>query len=149
MTLLGTVRFDHGTNSIAGDLAMRYERPQRFELVVTQGTTNQFCHLVADKADWKLDFPGQKRSFSGTETPGDEQLALWVESRTIVAEAVQRAQFADEFTETMRGEYKSGHVFLMELSEFRKVVGQVLATHMKLTCRGCKSSLEIVVREVK
>lgn len=149
MVLLGSLKFDHGTNSIVGDVAIRYERPARFEMVVTKGPTITFCHLVADGNDWKIEFPPQNMTLSGSQTPGNEDLALWVESRTIVAEAIQRAQFADPFTETMNGEFKSGHVFHMELSEFRRVVGQILATRLKLTCQGCKSSLEIVVHELQ
>jgi hypothetical protein len=149
MTLLGTVKFDQGTNSIVGDAAIRFERPDRYEMVVTKGPTLTFCHVVSDGKNWKVEFPMQKRSLSGSETPGNEELALWIESRRAVSEAIERAQFADPFTETMHGEYKSGHLFKMELSEFRRVVGQILATRLRLTCQGCKSSLEIVIREVK
>jgi hypothetical protein len=72
-----------------------------------------------------------------------------VESRKMVTEAIHKAQFGDPNTQTMSGEYKSGRTFRMEFSEFRQVVGMVLATRMRLTCGGCKSSLEIAVREMK
>ncbi len=149
MTLVGSLKFDHGSDSVVGDVVIRYQEPQQFEMLVTKGPTITICHVLADKDNWHIEFPLQHHALSGQGTPGAEELALWVESRKLVAEAIKRAQFADPFTETMRGSYQSGRTFQMELGDFRKIVGEVMATRMTLSCRGCKSSLEIVVHDLR
>ncbi len=128
---------------------MRYEEPERFEMLVTKGPTLTLCHLVADRDRWQIEFPVPKRTISGSGTPGNEELALWVESRKMVAEAIRRAQSTDPFTETTRGTYKSGRQFEIELSQFRQIVGQIIATRMRLTCQGCASSLEIALHDLR
>jgi len=145
----GAVKFDHGTNSIIAEVAIRYQDPGQFEMVVTKAPGVTFCHVVADKDDWQIEFPIQGHKMTGNKTPGNEDLALWIESRRMIIMAVKKAQSANNFTETIHGEYESGYKFRIELSEFRKVVGQVFATRMRLTCEGCQSSIEIAVHDLK
>lgn len=149
LALVGALKFEHGTNSIITDVLIRFEDPGRFELIATKGPNMTFCHILADKEDWRIEFPMEKRTLTGHGTPGNEQLALWVETHRMVVMAVKKAQFQEDFTETVRGEYKSGRWFTIEFSEFRRLVGQIFATRMKLTCRGCQSSIEIALRDVR
>lgn len=128
---------------------MRHDEPGKFEMIVTKGPTITFCHLLADGERWHIDFPAENRSLSGQGTPGNEELALWIETHRMVAMAIKRAQNQQDFTETLRGEYKSGRLFHIEMSEFRKLLDQSFPTRMRLTCHGCKSSIEIVVHQLK
>lgn len=149
LTMIGALKFEHGTNVTITDVFMRMEEPGKFELVASKGPNDVFCHFLADKENWQIEFPAEKRTHTGHGPPSDEQLAVWVETQRMVVTAIKRAQVVDELSEVVRGAYDNGRHYTMELSEFRNVMENIFATRMKLTCRGCQTSIEIKLRDLK
>ena len=145
LTMVGTIQFEREGVVEKGEVQIRREEPGKFELIAKRGE-EPWVRLLADMEDWQLEFAGRGEPHRGRGTSGDEELAVWVESHRMVVMAIKKAQFTQDFTQTMRGEYENGgRHWLIDLSDFRHVVGQIFATNMKLTCKNCKSSLHIQI----
>lgn len=149
LTMVGTIQFERGGAIERGDVIIRREEPGKFELVAKQ-SDQPWVRLLADQEDWQIEFAGKPSPRRGHGTPGDEELALWVETHRMVVMAIKKAQFTEDFTETMRGEYESGgRHWVIDLGDFRRVVGQVFATKMRLACKSCKFALQIEIRQLQ
>lgn len=148
LTMVGMIQFERGGAVERGDVFIRREEPGKFELVAKK-SDQPWARLLADQEDWQIEFAGKSTPQRGHGTPGDEELALWVETHRMVVMAIKKAQFTEDFTQTMRGDYESGgRHWVIDLGDFRHVVGQVFATKMRLTCKGCKSALQIEIRQL-
>lgn len=149
LEMQGTVTWQQGPGSRVGEFVLRFESPGKFELHATADGGEPWCHLLADGDLWDIELPQRNLRRRGTGTPADEEMALWLETRRMVAMAIKKAMFIEDFTEVVRGEYRSRRLYSMELSEFGRVVGQMMATKMKLSCRGCRSSIQMEVARLR